>query len=252
MQELGGELAIKVTKFFRTSDAEADGKLGEGVGWLAGTIIFQVVLDAITEGTWEAVDPVLKAIAKFINWPMEFMGEAFKLIGKLGGYLIDGVKSLGKMAAQATGGALKAVVEALGSAGRKMMAMAENPSLRASAVRASAWRRGRPRSSRSEAAALAERKAAALAEREAAELAEEGSRGLGSEGRRGCGREGAELPKARRRARPMTGPRKRPRSERAKGEGDAAREANERGRAVGEAIVIELRRGRPRAPPKPR
>jgi phage-related protein len=234
IEEAGGDLAIKVTKFF-TSDAEADAKIGEGVGWLAGTIIFQLALDAITAGIWEGVGPVLKGIAKFINWPMEVMGEAFKLIGKLGGYLIDGVKSLGKMASQAAGGALKAVVEALGSAGKKMIAMAEALIARFGGKGIGLAEKEAAKLTEREAAALAKSKAAAFAEREAAEL--------GAFERKGAGAletEGAEA--AEKRAARETDNRvaKEAEDQAAKGEGDAAREAAERPLAVAEAETIEL------------
>src|SRR5262249_55101636 len=55
----------------------------------------------------------LTAIAKFLNWPMKFMGEAMGLMKKLGGFILDGLKSLGKMVAEAGAGALREVTGAL-------------------------------------------------------------------------------------------------------------------------------------------
>lgn len=159
IKEMGGELADKVVKFF-TSGAEADDTLGEGIGWLVGTVAFQLLLDFITAGGWAAAGPVVKAIAKFINWPMEFMGEAFKLLGKLGGYIVDGLKSLGRMVKETGGGALKAVTEAMGNIGKKLVSFAEQLLGRFGGAAAR------------EGTQLAEREAAALAEKEAAKLAE--------------------------------------------------------------------------------
>jgi hypothetical protein len=124
MSELGGEMAQKVVAFF-SSDAEADSKLGEGVGWLVGNIGFQLLLDYISAGTWEGIGRVLQMIAKFLNWPMEVMGAAFKLLKKLGGMLLDGLKSLGKMALEAGSGALSTVSKALGGLSEKLMSFAE-------------------------------------------------------------------------------------------------------------------------------
>jgi Domain of unknown function (DUF4157) len=155
----GASLAEKVISFF-TEDAEAEGKLGEGVGWLAGTIAFQVLLDVLTAGTWGVLDPLIKGIVKFINWPMEFLGEAFKLLSKVGKYVMDGVKSLGKMVAETAGGALKLVKEALGAIGEKLLAFAEEILAR---FGGSAAREGTQ---------LAEKEAARIVEREAAQAAE--------------------------------------------------------------------------------
>jgi len=117
-------MAQKVVSFF-VSDAEADDKLGEGVGWLVGNIGFQLLLDFFSAGSWEGISGVLKVIAKFLNWPMEVMGAAFKLLKRLGGLILDGVKSLGRMVVEAGGGALRKVLNAFGSIGEKLMSFAE-------------------------------------------------------------------------------------------------------------------------------
>jgi len=115
--------ANQLMGFFHGNQAEAE--LGDKIGWLTGTIVFQVVLDAITAGTWIAAGPVLKGIAKFINWPMEFLGEAFKLLKKLGKYLIDGLKSLGSVIKDAAAGAFKTVSKALGNIGERLLVLGE-------------------------------------------------------------------------------------------------------------------------------
>ena len=65
------------------------------------------------------------AIARFINWPMEVMGEAFKLISHLGGYLLDGVRALRNVVREAGGGAIRTVVEALERIAGKLSHIAE-------------------------------------------------------------------------------------------------------------------------------
>jgi hypothetical protein len=116
-------LANQMITFFRGNGAE--GELGDKIGWLTGTIAFQALLDAITAGTWVAAGPVLKGIAKFINWPMEFLGEAFKLLKTLGKYLLDGLKKLGGAIKDAAAGAFKAVSKALGHIAERLLRFGE-------------------------------------------------------------------------------------------------------------------------------
>jgi len=116
-------LANHLMGFFKGGGAE--GELGDKVGWLTGTIAFQALLDAITAGTWAGAGPVLKGIAKFINWPMEALGEAFKLLKTLGKYLLDGIKKLGGAIKDAAAGAFKAVSKALGNIGSRLLAFGE-------------------------------------------------------------------------------------------------------------------------------
>ncbi len=89
--------------------------------------MFQVVLDAITAGTLDS-RPIrsLIGIAKFINWPMEALSaEAFKLLKKLGKYLLEGLKSLGGAIKEAASGAFKVVSKAIGHIGEKLDAFGE-------------------------------------------------------------------------------------------------------------------------------
>lgn len=123
ISEGGAWLANKLMSFFRGGGAE--GELGDKVGWLTGTITFQILLDAITAGTWIAAGPILKGIAKFINWPMEFLGQAFKLLKKLGKYLLDGLKKLGGVIKDAAAGAFKSVSKALGNIGQRLLSFGE-------------------------------------------------------------------------------------------------------------------------------
>lgn len=102
IEEAGGSLADRATQLFSSEKGEGD--VGETVGWLAGMIGFQVLLDFLSGGGWAAAGPVIQKIARFLNWPMELMGEAFKLLSRLGRWIVDGVKSLGRMTARAVGG----------------------------------------------------------------------------------------------------------------------------------------------------
>ena len=165
----GTELAKKVTGFFASDQAEEE--TGHATGWLGGTITFQVLLDALTAGTWTGIMGVLQSIAKFINWPMEVMGEAFKLLSKLGAYLLDGLKALAKVVKEAGGDAIRAVMDAVSSIARKFVQVAETLVGR---VGGAVERRG---------AAALEREGGRLAETEAARLEQkELTQGLEREG----------------------------------------------------------------------
>ncbi len=123
ISEGGAWLANQLMTFFKDGGAEAE--VGDKVGWLSGTLVFQIVLDAITAGTWTEADSILVGIAKFINWPMEALGEAFKLLKSLGKYLLDGLKSLGSAIKETAAGAFKTVSKAIGSIGEKLLAFGE-------------------------------------------------------------------------------------------------------------------------------
>jgi phage-related protein len=123
MQQKGGELAESFIKWFMSDTAEDE--IGDKVGWLSGTIVFQLLLEFITAGGWTAAGPVVMAIAKFINWPMEVFGQALKIIGRLGRYLIDGAKGLASVIKDAAAGVLKVVGEAIGRLGEKITAFVE-------------------------------------------------------------------------------------------------------------------------------
>jgi hypothetical protein len=126
ISEGGAWLANQLIGFFKSDGAESE--LGDKIGWLAGSVGFQILLDVITAGTAEAVTAsgrILGMIVKFINWPMEVMGEAFKLLSKLGKYLLDILKGLGGAIKEAAGGAFKAVSRALGNIGERLIAFGE-------------------------------------------------------------------------------------------------------------------------------
>jgi hypothetical protein len=109
--KLGGQIANMIVDFLMKDSAEEE--IGDAIGYLVGMIAFQALLDAFTVGAWSEVSVVLTAIAKFLNWPMKFLGEAMGLMKKLGGFILDGLKSLGKMVAEAGAGALREVTGAL-------------------------------------------------------------------------------------------------------------------------------------------
>ncbi|HWO23230.1 MAG TPA: DUF4157 domain-containing protein [Kofleriaceae bacterium] len=115
---LGGKVANMICDFLMQDSAEAD--VGETIGYLVGMIAFQALLDYLSAGTWTGAMGVLSSIAKFLNWPMELLGEAMAALKKLGGYILDGLKSLGGMIAEAGAGALREVTGAFREIGTKL------------------------------------------------------------------------------------------------------------------------------------
>jgi hypothetical protein len=118
-------LAARLCEFFMRDEAE--GELGKGVGWLAGTIAFEVLLTVLTAGAWEPVSAAgkaLKVFARILDWTGEALGAAFKLIGQIGGFLLDALKGLRRMLASAAG-PVHAVLDAIGEIGSKLVRYAE-------------------------------------------------------------------------------------------------------------------------------
>jgi len=120
----GASLANKAIEFLMQGSAER--KIGESVGWLAGTIIFEVALAILTAGTYTAANgamKVLQTFAKILDWTGEVLGLAFKALAKVGGYIMDIVKGIGKMLNNA-GGAIGKVMSSLKSLGQKFIKFA--------------------------------------------------------------------------------------------------------------------------------
>lgn len=122
IQDESSKLAKKMIDYM-ISDA-ADGEIGDKLGWITGLVSTQLLLDYLTAGTTEVLKP-LQAVAKLLNWPMEMMGKAFQLIGKVGKYMVSWVKKLGGMVKDAAAGAFVAVKDALGLIGSKLVQFAE-------------------------------------------------------------------------------------------------------------------------------
>jgi hypothetical protein len=116
--QLGAKIANMICDFLMKDEAEE--QLGETIGYLVGMIAFQALLDYLSAGTWTGAMGVLSAIAKFLNWPMEFLGKAMEVLKELGGFILKGIKELGGMIAEAGAGALREVVGAFGEIGTKL------------------------------------------------------------------------------------------------------------------------------------
>lgn len=109
--DLGGQLANKLWDFFLGDQAE--GVLGEKVGWLIGNIGLQVVVTILSAGAWAEASVAMKAIivlCKMINWPFEVLGLAAKGLVKLAGLLTRAVSGLVKTLGKAGGALAREVI----------------------------------------------------------------------------------------------------------------------------------------------
>jgi hypothetical protein len=164
--KLGGQIANMIIDFLMKDSAEEE--IGDAIGYLVGMIAFQAVLDAFTVGAWSEVSVVLTAIAKFLNWPMKFLGEAMGLMKKLGGFILDGLKSLGKMVAEAGAGALREVTGALRQIAGKLGEFADEILAKFGGKGATTAENTAAHTLEGDAAKTLERDAASTAERDAA------------------------------------------------------------------------------------
>ena len=169
---LGGKIANMICDFLVKDEAEEE--IGDTIGYMVGMIAFQALLDYLSAGTWTGAMGVLSAIAKFLNWPMEFLGEAMKVLKQLGGFILDGLKSLGSMIAEAGAGALREVTGAFREIATKLGEFAEEIMAKfrgeAGAVEkdaASTLEKDAANTVEKDAASTAEKDGASLAEKEA-------------------------------------------------------------------------------------
>ncbi|WP_017662946.1 hypothetical protein [Baaleninema simplex] len=126
IRNAGSQIAQGVCDFLMGDGSE--GQMGESVGWLAGTIAFEVVLAILTAGSVTAAKgamKVVKIVAKVLDWTGEALGVAFKMLSKVGGYVIDIAKGLGKLVGNASGGAAKLVMESVQQIGDILLRYAD-------------------------------------------------------------------------------------------------------------------------------
>ncbi len=108
-----GQLAQSIVDFLMQDSA--DGDMGDFIGWLAGTIVFEIILAILTAGSVNAAKGVMKVIkvfARILDWTGEVLGMAFRALGRLAGFLMDMVRGLGRFLGN-VGGAIGRVLGAL-------------------------------------------------------------------------------------------------------------------------------------------
>jgi len=121
IHDLGGTLAQQICAWFYGDAAE--GEMGNAIGWLTGTILFEIVLFYFTAGAGTAIvegSRILKYLLKFMDWTGAALGAAFKGLSKLGGFLLKIGKGIGSMLS-AAGGRIKAMVDLVVEIGEKFI-----------------------------------------------------------------------------------------------------------------------------------
>ena len=117
----GESLAQRLVTFLMQGSAERE--MGSTIGWLAGTIVFEVVLGILTAGTYTAAQPVRRALqffARILDWTGEVLGAAFRMLSRLGGYIMTFLRRLMNIVRNA-GGAMGRVLTALREIAQKII-----------------------------------------------------------------------------------------------------------------------------------
>lgn len=125
MEGAGAAMAQELVAWFMRDEAE--GELGDTIGWLAGTIVFEVVLFYFTAGAGTAIvegSRVLTYVLRFLDWTGEAFGLALKGLVKLGGLVKTIGSGLARMFSAATG-RLKTLVDDILYVGRRLVEWAE-------------------------------------------------------------------------------------------------------------------------------
>jgi len=121
----GQSLAQRMVEFFMGDSAERE--MGDTIGWLSGTIVFEVVLGILTAGTYQpasAVGRALKFFARILDWTGEVLGVAFRMLSRLGGYIMTFLRRLMDMIKNA-GGAVSRVLNALREIAQRVIRYAQ-------------------------------------------------------------------------------------------------------------------------------
>lgn len=94
---IGSSMAKSFLNFLRLPDFD----LGNKIGWVAGTVIFEVVLAVLTGGisavirVGKTLKPVLQAILRFLDLGGEILGGLMRLLGSIRRPLMNALESIG-------------------------------------------------------------------------------------------------------------------------------------------------------------
>ena len=126
VESLSGDIADKLVDGFSSGGiASAVSTVCHWIGYIVGTIVFQVVIDALTAGAYTFIGPTVIAIAKFINWPAHLLGPLFKLMGMFGRLVPTFVKEAGASLGAGAFKFLEKVMGPLDSFGKSIVSGAD-------------------------------------------------------------------------------------------------------------------------------
>lgn len=93
-QSIGASIATALLDFFRLPDFE----LGDKLGWVGGTVLFEVVLAILTGPAFRALrasKPVLRGILRLLDLGGEILGALGRLLGKIRRPVMSGLEAIG-------------------------------------------------------------------------------------------------------------------------------------------------------------
>jgi phage-related protein len=125
IQGAGQSLAQSTIRFFMQDSAEEE--MGDGIGWLAGTIVFEVVLAILTAGVYTASQPVMRALqffARLLDWTGAVLGAAFRMLARVGEMLMTVFRKLMNVIRNAAG-AISRVLNALREIAERLIRYAQ-------------------------------------------------------------------------------------------------------------------------------
>ena len=126
MQQLIGEagqwIGQKICELMLSDSAEYD--IGHGAGYVAGMVVFEVLLAVLTAGTWVALGPTARAVVKFLDLGGEMLGAAFRALGQLGELLMSAVRPI--MDWLGNSGLMATLKEAFGTLAEKLIALGQD------------------------------------------------------------------------------------------------------------------------------
>ena len=98
IEHMSGEIATRMVERVRREPRRRRASDRHGlllpVGYIVGTVVFQVVLDIFTAGAYTFIGPTVMAIARFINFPAKLLGPMFELIGRFGRLMPGFIRNL--------------------------------------------------------------------------------------------------------------------------------------------------------------
>ena len=125
MESFGGNMATRLCAFLMQDGAEED--MGYAVGWLAGTIVFEIILAYLTAGLANSArwaGSFLHRFVQFLDWTGSAMGAMFDGLKLVGRKIGDIASAIGRALGNA-GGAMRRLLGTMGEIGESIIRWAD-------------------------------------------------------------------------------------------------------------------------------